>query len=126
MSEQELDFKNSLLKRREVEFEISADGNPGYEKAKEEVASKFSVSEDLIVIKTLKSKFGTNTFLIDAFIYDSKEDLESVEPKAKVKEGEGEAAQPTPKPEEVKAEEKVEETKEEDPKEDDNKDEGKK
>jgi small subunit ribosomal protein S24e len=79
------DFKNDLLKRREVKFVIESEKNPGFNEAVEKVASKFGANKDLILVNNIKSKFGRRTFLIDAFIYHSAEDRKKFEPKAKVK-----------------------------------------
>jgi len=80
------DFKNDLLKRREVKIVIDADSNPGSDRACKEIAEGFKASEDVIVVKGLKSKFGRDTFLIDALIYDSVDDKVRIEPKIKTKE----------------------------------------
>ncbi|MEM4259273.1 MAG: hypothetical protein QXS38_00735 [Candidatus Pacearchaeota archaeon] len=79
------DFRNDLLKRREVKLIITADKNPGIQSALKTMSEHFKACEDCIVIKTLKSKFGRNTFLIDAFVYDSAADRGRIEPKKKEK-----------------------------------------
>jgi ribosomal protein S24E len=79
------DFRNELLKRNEVKLVFEYDSNPGYEKSKGIVSEHFKAAPEVIVVKNVKSKFGRDTFLLDAFIYDSKEDLESTEPKVKEK-----------------------------------------
>ncbi len=79
------DFKNDLLKRREVKVLVEADSNPGFENAGKQIAEKFKASEEVIAVKGIKSKFGRSTFLISAFIYDSVDDKENIEPKPKVK-----------------------------------------
>ena len=79
------DLKNDLLKRREVKLVIESEKNPGFAEAIERIVSKFGANKDLIVINNVKSKFGRNTFLIDAFIYHSVEDRKKFEPEAKVK-----------------------------------------
>lgn len=79
------DFRNELLRRREVKLIINEDSNPGIQKSIKMIAEQFKTSEELIAIKTLKSKFGRNTFLIDAFIYDSAKDKERIEPRKRVK-----------------------------------------
>ena len=81
----ERDFKNDLLKRRELEVLMDADSNPGFEGAKSMLAGELKVSEDVIVVRGVKGHFGSNEFLVDAFIYDSVEDKEKTEPKPKVK-----------------------------------------
>jgi len=79
------DFKNDLLKRREVKVVIESASNPGFAHASRVIAEEFKAKEDQIVIKEVKSKFGRNTFLIDAFIYQTPEDKKKIEPRAKVK-----------------------------------------
>lgn len=90
------DFKNDLLKRREVKLIITAEKNPGIASASQKIAEELKVNEDVIAIKTLKSKFGRDTFLIDAFIYNSVKDKETIEPRKKLKKGE--VQQPAPAP----------------------------
>ncbi len=82
------EFKNGLLKRTEVKLVVNADKNPGFADAAKRVAEKFKAKEENIVVRELKSKFGRDTFLIDAFIYDSVQDKEKIEPKKKAKKGE--------------------------------------
>jgi ribosomal protein S24E len=93
------DFRNDLLKRREVKLVVTADKNPGFADATKAIADKFKSNEDVIVVRTLKSKFGRDSFLIDAFIYDSVQDKNTFEPKKKEKKKEGAAAQPEVKQE---------------------------
>ncbi|MBS3091706.1 hypothetical protein J4217_04660 [Candidatus Pacearchaeota archaeon] len=94
------DTQNTLLKRREVKFLIESSGNPGFDKAKELVIKDFKAPEETIVVNNVKGKFGRDTFLVDAFIYESKEQKDKIEPKPKVKKVEGQAAQQaTPAPE---------------------------
>ena len=80
-----VDKKNELLKRRELKVVINVDSNPGYAGASKVISEEFKSPEENVVIKTLKSKFGRDTFLIDAFIYDSLEDKNKIEPKPKEK-----------------------------------------
>lgn len=96
------DKRNDLLKRREVKIIIEESGNPGFVKAKEFVVKEFKAEPGLILMNNVKGKFGRDTFLIDAFIYDTKEDMEKLEGVQKIEEVK----------EEVK-EEKVEDKKEE-------------
>ncbi len=79
------DIKNDLLKRREVQFMIESDKNPGLEHVRSLLAEKLSLPHEHVVIKTLNNNFGANDFLIEAFIYDSQEDKLKIEPKQKVK-----------------------------------------
>ncbi|MBS3072044.1 hypothetical protein J4408_03570 [Candidatus Pacearchaeota archaeon] len=79
------DFRNNLLKRREIKLVFTSEKNPGFDFSAEKIASQFKTDKDLIVIRNVKSKFGRDTFLVDAFVYDSKKDKERVEPKPKIK-----------------------------------------
>jgi len=77
------DVKNELLKRREVKVIVNADSNPGIAEAAKIIANKFKSPEENVAVKTLKSKFGRDTFLIDAFVYDRLEDKGEMEIKPK-------------------------------------------
>ena len=89
------DFKNNLLKRKEIRAEMDAVSNPGLAAVSKLVAEHFKTDEKQIVVKRIGSEFGENRFVIDAFIYDSAEVKAKVEPKTKVKKVEG-AAAPVP------------------------------
>lgn len=80
-----VDFKNSLLKRREIKAVIESSSNPGFANSQKMISEEFKAKEEEIVVKAVKSKFGRNTFLIDAFIYESVKAKDRVEPKKKVK-----------------------------------------
>ena len=79
------DTKNDLLKRRELKLVINAGKNPGFAESLKTIAEKFKANEENIVVREVKSKFGRDTFLIDAYIYDTVQDKERTEPKKKVK-----------------------------------------
>lgn len=78
-------FQNSILKRNEIEYTIEAQSNPGFQKATELIAAELKVAPDTIALKAVRGNFGTNTFLIEAFIYDTAQDKERIEPKKKMK-----------------------------------------
>ena len=79
------DFRNELLKRREIQFRINAESNPGFEGAKKNIVEKLKVDNESVVVKLVKNNFGANEFLIDALIYDSKGHKDMFEPKKKEK-----------------------------------------
>lgn len=83
-------FRNDLLKRNEVKVVMSAGKNPGLATAAKNIAEHLKTKEENIVVRELKSSFGRDTFLIDAFVYDSVMDKDNIEPKKKVKKKEGE------------------------------------
>ena len=74
-------IKNPLLKRKEVKVVIEAGKNPTAAESSKVIADEFKTKEENIVIKKIQGKFGRNTFLISAKIYDSKELKDKVEPK---------------------------------------------
>ncbi len=79
------DFRNELLKRREVVVQKKYSSNPGFVTAKKDIAEHFKASEECVVIRNVLGAFGSDVFNIDARIYDSLEILQKVEPKPKVK-----------------------------------------
>ena len=81
----EKDFKNELLGRREVEETMSHNENPGMVLAMKEVVEALKVDEKLVVIKKIGSSFGSDVFNIEAYVYDSEEMKNKVEPKKKEK-----------------------------------------
>ncbi len=83
--EKKIDFKNPLLKRREVEFVLKNDKNPGFNVVKEYIMKEFKTEEEKIVVRKIKGSFGNNNFEIEAFIYDSEKDKEEIEQKPKAK-----------------------------------------
>ena len=85
------DKQNPLLRRREIKLIIEAGKNPSMQEAAKKVAEHFKAQEDCIALKQIKGKFGRKTFLIEANIYNSKEDKEKIEPKKKVKKQAGQA-----------------------------------
>ena len=87
------DFRNDLLKRKEVQIIITSNGNPGMQNSLKMIAEQFKAKDDVIAVKAVKGKFGRDTFLIDAFIYDSSDQKNMIEPKKKVKKAEVGAAQ---------------------------------
>ena len=79
------EFDNRLLKRKEIEVSNQYSSNPGLSRVLEDITKHLNVKEEVVVIKKINSYFGSNNFLIDAFIYDSSADKERVEPKKKEK-----------------------------------------
>jgi len=77
--------KNELLKRREILVALESESNPGLENSKKSLAEKFKAEFDSIAVKHIKNNFGTNEFLIEAFIYESQADKEKIEPRIKPK-----------------------------------------
>jgi ribosomal protein S24E len=85
------DFDNKLMKRREVVIQTRHDKNPSMVEALEIVATEGKADKELIAVKSIRNKFGTNDFTIEAFVYHTKEQKARVEPKIKVKKAPGAA-----------------------------------
>ena len=79
------EFRNELLKRKEILFSLESHSNPGFEVSKKAIVEKLKVEPEKIAMKSVKNNFGAREFLIEAFVYDTKEDKERIEPKVKLK-----------------------------------------
>jgi len=79
------DFKNDLLKRRELKTVVEASSTPSFVSSAKMIAEQFKASEDVVVVRGIYGKFGRNTFLIESMIYDTAKDKERIEPKKKEK-----------------------------------------
>lgn len=77
------DFRNELLKRREVELVITSEKNPGIKASSKSIADNFKANEEAIVVKRVVSRFGRDSFSVEAFIYDSIEEKNRIEPRKK-------------------------------------------
>lgn len=77
--------ENHLFKRKEIKIIVESPISPSIKDAEKIVSEKFSGNEESIKIKKVGGKFGRNTFLISANIYQSKEDKEKTEKKPKEK-----------------------------------------
>lgn len=76
---------NPLLHRIEALVELEHASNPGIVQATKLVSEAFKVSEEVVVVKALRSRYGRSSFLIEAFVYSSPEMRAQVEPKVKEK-----------------------------------------
>ncbi|MBU3940788.1 MAG: hypothetical protein KKH88_02610 [Nanoarchaeota archaeon] len=112
---------SKLLHQKVIKAEVAHYGKstPTKENIKKELAKTANAKEELIMIKQIKTDFGSGSSIVTAYVYDSKEDLKKSEPvtkhmKAQAKKAAEEAAKAAEAPkEEPKAEEKKEEIKEE-------------
>ena len=68
-------IKNDLLKRKEISFILESDKNPGFDNARKKIAEDFKKDEEAIDVYGVKGSFGSSKFKVDAYVYDSKEDL---------------------------------------------------
>ncbi|MEK6741956.1 MAG: hypothetical protein AABX91_01340 [Nanoarchaeota archaeon] len=75
--------ENPLFKRKEVKVSVHSEKSPSREEASKILADKFSVPSGNVKIKSIHGSFGSKTFDIEANIYSSKGEKDSVEFKKK-------------------------------------------
>ena len=77
---------NQLLSRVEVQFDLSFPAaTPSLADVKKLVAEKMKTAEELVVVQKIATQFGLRKAKVSAYIYDSKEAHDKIEPKPKVK-----------------------------------------
>ena len=79
------DTKNPLLARRELKFITQSSRNPSFDEASSLVVEKFKAVKENIAVRGINGKFGHDTFLIEALVYDNLEAREKHEPRKKEK-----------------------------------------
>ena len=79
------DFENKLFKRQEIEAELESPKNPSFEEVKKFIAEKIGKSEENIEVRNVKGGFGKDVFHVDAYVYDSKKELDTMKELAKTK-----------------------------------------
>ncbi len=75
--------ENPLFNRKEIEVSIETLVAPKISDAEAFIAKEFSSQQENVKIKKVKGRFGSNSFIISASIYSSKEDKDKIEPKSK-------------------------------------------
>ena len=87
------DFKNELMKRREISILVESEKTLSKGESVKIVSDNFKANSENVLVEQIKGSFGVRKFLITASIYDTKELKEEAEKrqvKAKKKEGEQE------------------------------------
>jgi len=92
------DKNNELLNRKEIKIIVEESKNPSMQEAMKTISGHFKAKDENIVVREIKGKFGRNTFLISAFIYNSKEAKDKIERKPKGKKEEKPAEKLAEKP----------------------------
>jgi ribosomal protein S24E len=77
--------RNELLKRQEISIILEADKNPCFSEIAKELASELKKTEDCIFVYNIKGKFGRNSFLVKAYVYDNPEILMQMKEMSKTK-----------------------------------------
>jgi ribosomal protein S24E len=92
-----------ILSRISVKAHIIFDkSTPSAEEVKKNLASALKADENLVIVKEIYTEFGSSEANVYAYVYNSKEEMQKIEPKPKTKE------KPAAKKEEKPAEEKEE------------------
>ncbi len=98
--------QNPLLKRKELKIELKQDKVKTIPRVELQklLASNLNVPEDSVIIEKISTSFGTPDCVVDAKIYEKKEDI----PKSKSDFAAGRLVKGTPKAAEKKEEKKEE------------------
>jgi len=83
--EQLKNIKNSLMKRHEVSYIVDAEKNPNFPEMAKLISSEMKKPEENINVYAIQGKFGRNTFLVKAYVYDSKKDYDEIKVLCKTK-----------------------------------------
>lgn len=67
------EVKNKLLERKEVVTSMDNASTPTRSSITEKLAEHFGVPGEQIVVNHIMSKFGSKSFVIDSFVYNSLE-----------------------------------------------------
>lgn len=105
--------ENPLFNRKEIKGSIESEVAPSRAEIIEILSKKFSVPAENIKIKKILGKFGSKTFDVEANIYFSEKEKDSIELKKKKEKPEEkkEAAAEEPPKEKPEEQPKTEETK---------------
>lgn len=77
--------ENILFNRKEIRAEIESEMTPKKQDVEKFLSEKFGIPNENIEVKKISGKFGSKNFEIMAFVYDSKELKEQIEPRQKKK-----------------------------------------
>lgn len=72
------EMRNELLKRQEIEVVIESEKNPSFNEARKTIAEKYAKPEENVDVYSIMGKFGRKKFDVKAYIYDTKNDLETI------------------------------------------------
>lgn len=80
-----------LLKRKIVNGEFSFEGATlSKVELKKLLAAKLKQAEDVVLVRFIRTGFGVNKAVFEAYVYESKQALEALVPKKKEKKKDGE------------------------------------
>ncbi|MEK6942294.1 MAG: hypothetical protein AABW85_05545 [archaeon] len=74
--------KNRFLKMDEIKFEVAGmQSMPKRKEIREKLAALTNSKEEMVIVKSIRHKFGSHVLSGTARIYDSKQSMEKTEPK---------------------------------------------
>ena len=71
--ENKKEIRNELMKRKEIQLIKDAEKTPSFAEASKMISEECKAPEENIMVEGIKGKFGSNTFLVKASVYDTKE-----------------------------------------------------
>ncbi|MBI2546731.1 hypothetical protein HYV81_06145 [Candidatus Woesearchaeota archaeon] len=86
---------NRLLSRTEVQVNLPYPAaTPSLPDVKKTVAHLTKSAEDVIIIRRVANRYGEKSALVTAYVYDSKEAMDKIEPKPRQKKVDAKAETP--------------------------------
>lgn len=76
-------IKNDLFNREEIVFEVNAGKNPSFEEMKNLLSEKTGKPAENINVLRILGSFGEDNFIVNAYVYDSKDDLDKAVQKSR-------------------------------------------
>jgi ribosomal protein S24E len=75
------DTRNEIFKRNEINAVVESEKNLSFDEARKMFVEETKKPEENIDLYNVKGNFGSNSFVISANVYDSKEDKDKAEQK---------------------------------------------
>ena len=83
--EQTKNIKNAMMKRHEVSYLVEGEKNPNFSEMAKQISDEMKKPEENINVYGIQGKFGRDTFLVKAYVYDSKKDYDEIKVLSKTK-----------------------------------------
>ena len=77
--------RNDLLKRDEISLALEHTSTPSMAEATKLLSENLKVAAEMVVVKDIRNKYGSREFIVRAFVYDSADGKQKVEPRPKEK-----------------------------------------
>jgi ribosomal protein S24E len=80
-------LENQFFRRHEIILSVESLKTPTFTEMQTQLADEVKTDKELVAVKSIKGGFGSNKFVVSAFVYSNAEDKKRFEPKPKVKKG---------------------------------------